>query len=93
MKDIIITDTLIKIDELNIEIGRRVIKRIAQKELRLSSFNFTSISNIYYVSQVLLKFFEKLNKINTIVAIALIIFCSRNIIRMLKEIKIFFLKN
>jgi len=50
MKDIIITDTLIKIDEPNIEIGRRVIKRIAQKELRLSSFNFTSISNIYYVS-------------------------------------------
>ena len=50
MKDIIITDTLIKIDELNIEIGRRVIKRIAQKELGLSSFNFTSISNIYYVS-------------------------------------------
>ena len=50
MRDIIITDTLIKIDELNIEIGRRVIKRIAQNELRLSSFNFTSISNIYYVS-------------------------------------------
>jgi len=49
MKDIIITDTLIKIDELNIEIGRRVIKRIAQKELKLSFFNFTSISNIYYV--------------------------------------------
>ena len=50
MKDIIITDTLMKIDELNIKIGRRVIKRIAQKELRLSSFNFNSISNIYYVS-------------------------------------------
>ncbi len=50
MKDIIITDTLIKIDELNIEIGRRVIKRIAQTELRLSSFNFTSILNICYVS-------------------------------------------
>ena len=50
MKDIIITDTLIKIDELKIEIGRRVIKRIAQKELRLSSFNFISILNIYYVS-------------------------------------------
>ena len=50
MNDIIITDTLIKIDELNIEIGRRVIKRIAQKELRLSFFSFTSVSNIYYVS-------------------------------------------
>ena len=30
---------------------------------------------------------KNLNKINTIVAITLIIFCSRNIIRMLKEIE------